>query len=60
MIDYKELPQIISNIDINIVPLEDNIIYEVKSENLWLQASLVKVPTVASNIGIFKKVIIQN
>ena len=58
-IDWRKLPEIISNIDINIAPLVNNIFNQAKSENKWLEAALVKVPTVASNIGSFKN-IIQN
>ena len=58
-VDWRELPEIISNVDINIAPIEDNIFNSAKSENKWVEAALVKIPTVASNIGAFKKVIIQ-
>ena len=56
-IDWKQLPKIISNIDINISPIENSIFNEAKSENKWVEASLVKIPTVASNFGEFKNVI---
>ena len=46
-IDWKELIEIISKFDINIIPLEYNIFNEVKSENRWVEAALVKVPTIA-------------
>ena len=59
-IDWKLLPDIISNIDINIAPLLNIIFNEAKSENKWVEASLVKIPTVASNYGSFKQVIQQN
>ena len=59
-IDWRELPEIISNVDINIAPLEKSIFNEAKSENKWVEASLVKVPTIASNCGAFKKVIKNN
>ncbi len=59
-IDWKKLPEIIANIDINIVPLENNIFNYAKSEIKWLEASMVKVPTIASNLGIFKNVINNN
>jgi glycosyltransferase involved in cell wall biosynthesis len=60
IIDYNKLPEIISNIDINIIPLEKNIFNEVKSENKWVEAALVKVPTIVSNYGAFKNVIENN
>ena len=58
--DWRQLPEIISNVDINIAPLEDTIFNKAKSENKWVEASLVKVPTIASNIGSFKNSIRHN
>ena len=57
--NWRKLPKIISNIDINIAPIEYNIFNEAKSENKWVEAALVKIPTVSSNFGAFKN-IIQN
>lgn len=59
-VHWKELPNLISSVDINIAPLVDNIFNEAKSEIKWIEASLVKVPTIASNIGAFKKMIVNN
>jgi len=56
-IDWKKLPEIIAGVDINIAPIENSIFNCAKSENKWVEAALVKVPTVASNYGAFKKVI---
>ena len=56
-IDWKELPKLIRSIDINLAPLEDTIFNEAKSENKWTEAALVKIPTVASNVGAFKEAI---
>lgn len=50
-VDWRELPKLIRSVDINIVPLEDSIFNEAKSENKWTEASLVEVPTIASNVG---------
>jgi glycosyltransferase involved in cell wall biosynthesis len=58
-VDWKELPELIGSVDINIAPIEDNVFNEAKSENKWVEAALVKVPTVASNIGAFKETIID-
>ena len=58
--NWKELPEIISNVDINLAPIINNTFNEAKSENKWVEAALVKVPTVASNIGAFKNVIVHN
>ena len=56
-INWRKLPEYISGVDINIAPIQENIFNEAKSENKWLEASLVKVPTIASNFGAFRKVI---
>ena len=53
-VDWKHLPELISKVDINLAPLEDSIFNEAKSENKWVEAALVKVPTIASNVGAFK------
>ena len=58
--DWKKLPKVISSVDINIAPIEKTIFNEAKSENKWVEAALVKVPTVSSNYGEFKNVIIYN
>lgn len=58
-VDWKKLPHLIRSIDINLAPLENNIFNEAKSENKWLEASLVKIPTVASNVGAFKDEIVD-
>lgn len=58
-VSWKKLPEIISSIDINLAPLEDSIFNKAKSENKWIEAALCKVPTVASNIGAFKEMIID-
>lgn len=54
---WRKLPQLIASVDINIAPLEDTIFNCAKSENKWLEAALVKVPTVASDVGAFRAVI---
>ena len=57
--DWKNLPKLIRSIDINLAPLENNIFNEAKSENKWTEAALVKIPTIASNVGAFKSQIID-
>ena len=52
--DWKDLPKLIRSIDINLAPIEDTIFNEAKSENKWTEAALVKIPTIASNVGAFK------
>ena len=58
--NWTELPDFISNVDINIAPIESNIFNDAKSENKWVEAALVKVPTIASNFGAFKQSIQHN
>jgi O-antigen biosynthesis protein len=58
-VDWQKLPDLIADVDINIVPLEESIFNEAKSENKWIEASLVKVVTVASNIGALKQMIVD-
>ena len=47
-VDWRKLPELISSVDINLMPLENNFFCTCKSENKWMEAALVKVPTVAS------------
>lgn len=54
---WTKLPFYIAQCDINIAPLVDTLFNRAKSENKWIEASLVKVPTVASDVGAFKKMI---
>ena len=56
-VHWKKLPKLMSKIDINIAPIKENIFNEAKSENKWIEAALVKVPTVASNFGAFKQIL---
>lgn len=55
--DWTKLPMLIAQMDINLAPLEDTIFNRAKSENKWTEASLVKVITIASNVGAFAKMI---
>ena len=50
---------LIAEVDINLAPLEQSIFNEAKSENKWVEAALVKVPTVASNVGAFQRMIVS-
>jgi len=54
-VDWQQLPRLIASIDINLVPLQNGIFNEAKSENKWMEAALVKVPTIASRVGAFEK-----
>lgn len=46
--DWKNLPEIIGSVDINLMPLEQSIFHECKSENKWTEAAAVEVCTVGS------------
>lgn len=45
---WQKLPEVLAGIDINLMPLQRTVFHDCKSENKWLEASLVQVPTVAS------------
>ena len=47
-VDWKCLPYEIASVDINLLPVEDTIFHRCKSENKWMEAALVGVPTIAS------------
>ena len=55
--DWRKMPISMVTCDINLAPLTNTIFNEAKSENKWIEAALVKVVTVASNIGAFKSAI---
>ena len=58
-VDWDKLPSLISDVDINLAPLVDSIFNRAKSEIKWIEAALVKVPTVASKIGAFSDAIVD-
>ncbi len=45
---WRKLPELISTVDINLMPLENTFFHTCKSENKWMEAAWVKVPTIAS------------
>ena len=58
-VDWKTLPQLIGQVDINLAPLVDSVFNRAKSEIKWIEAALVKVPTIASHIGAFADMMID-
>lgn len=56
-VNWDELPELIREVDINLAPLTQTIFNEAKSEIKWLEAALVKIPTVASKLGSFAEMI---
>ncbi len=51
--DYKKLPAVLRSFDINLAPLETSLFNAAKSSIKWMEAGLVEVPTVASDVGDF-------
>lgn len=52
-IDWRNLPNLILQADINLAPIEDTLFTRAKSEIKWSEAALVRVPTAASRVGAF-------
>lgn len=59
-VPWTKLPELIASVDINLAPLENTVFNEAKSENKWVEAALVKVPTVASDVGAFSHMVENN
>lgn len=55
--DWRKLPELIVQADINLAPLEDTLFNRAKSELKWFEAALVRVPTIASKVGAFETMI---
>lgn len=55
--DWEGLPEVIAGVDVNLAPVEDSVFNRAKSENKWVEAALVKVPTLASRTGAFEEMI---
>jgi hypothetical protein len=54
-VDWRELLHLIARVDVNLAPLEqDNPFCRAKSENKFVEAALVGVPTVASTVEAFE------
>lgn len=57
-VNWRELPHLIAEVDINLAPLEhDNPFCQAKSENKFVEAALVGVPTIASRVDAYKSAI---
>ncbi|MBR2586920.1 glycosyltransferase [Candidatus Saccharibacteria bacterium] len=57
--DWRKLPKVIAELDVNLAPIEKSIFNSAKSENKWTEAALTQTLTLASNFGIFKEVIMD-
>lgn len=51
LVNWKDLPKVIARIDVNLAPLEETVFNQAKSENRWMEASWLAVPTIASRVG---------
>lgn len=56
-LDWTLLPSLVAEMDINLAPLVDTVFNRAKSEIKWLEAALVNVPTIASDLGSFAQMI---
>ncbi len=52
--DWRNLPRLIVQADINLAPLEDTLFNRAKSEIKWIESALVRVPTIASCVGSYE------
>ena len=56
---YDSYYSVLSRVDINLVPLHNNKFNECKSAIRYMEAAIMKVPTIASKIGDYKNLIID-
>lgn len=47
-VSWEKLPRLIAKADINLMPLEETFFHACKSENKWMEAALVGIPTIAT------------
>lgn len=59
LVDFMELQRHIAEVDVNIVPLVQNIFTNCKSELKFFEAAIVDTPTIASPIFAYENVIIN-
>ncbi|MBR3263992.1 glycosyltransferase [Candidatus Saccharibacteria bacterium] len=57
IVDFLKLEELVSAVDVNLAPLDDNIFANCKSDLKFYEAALVKTPTIASPTYVFKKAI---
>lgn len=54
LVDFLELQRLISEVDVNLAPLADNVFTNCKSELKFFEAAVVETPTIASPTFAFK------
>ncbi len=57
LMKWTLLPHTLATLDINLAPLESSLFNQAKSENRWMEAAWVRVPTIASKVGRLVEVI---
>lgn len=57
LVDWRNLPSLMASVDVNLAPLEDTAFNRGRSEDKWIDASLVGIPTIASNVGAFAEML---
>jgi len=61
LVNWRNLPRLIADVDINLVPLEtNNPICKAKSEQKFFEAGIVKIPTISSPIESYNNAIKNN
>lgn len=58
-VSWRSLPFLLASVDINLAPLTDTVFNRAKSENKWVEAALVRVPTIASSVGAFEEMMVD-
>lgn len=56
-VPWRKLPFLLVQADINLAPLEDTLFNCCKSEIKWIEAGLVRVPTIASDVGAYTRMV---
>jgi len=58
LVDWKKVPELIANADINLAPLESsNSFCDAKSELKFFEAGILNIPTIASSIASYNEII---
>ena len=58
-VTYQELEYLIGKVDVNIIPLQNNLFNECKSELKYFEASIVKTISIACNNSVYNRIIVD-